>query len=290
MAERRGRWTLLEVLEWTRGHFAAKGVENPRLDAEVLLAHVLETERVMLYARFDQPMAPDELAKMRQLVARRAAGVPVAHLVGRREFWSLDLVVTADVLVPRPETEELAVRLIDSAFAQNAGDRLADIGTGSGCLALALAQARPQAVVYGSDIDSDALSLAAENARQTGLQARVRWLQGDLLQPFAPRSLHAVVSNPPYVCEAEYRRLPLHIRGREPRRALCAGSDGLAALRPLIAGAAETLTPGGRIALEIGEDQGPAVAGLLQQAGFRSIEIARDLAGRTRFALARRPC
>lgn len=287
MAERRGRWTLLEVLEWTRGHFAAKGVENPRLDAEVLLAHVLETERVMLYARFDQPMAPDELAKMRQLVARRAAGVPVAHLVGRREFWSLDLVVTADVLVPRPETEvlvEVARRRRSDA------QRIIDVGTGSGAALFALLSELPEARGFGTEVSPPAAGVARENAARLGLADRAEIVLGHLLEPLPPQALPAelVVANLPYIPSRALGGLAREVRDHEPRLALDGGPDGLELIRELLPGAREALGEDGVLVLEADPEQAPALRELLEDAGFEDVETARDLAGRDRVTSARR--
>jgi release factor glutamine methyltransferase len=287
MAERRGRWTLLEVLEWTRGHFAAKGVENPRLDAEVLLAHVLETERVMLYARFDQPMAPDELAKMRQLVARRAAGVPVAHLVGRREFWSLDLVVTADVLVPRPETEvlvEVARRRRSDA------QRIIDVGTGSGAALFALLSELPEARGFGTEVSPPAAGVARENAARLGLADRAEIVLGHLLEPLPPQALPAelVVANLPYIPSRALGGLAREVRDHEPHLALDGGADGLELIRELLPGAREALGEDGVLVLEADPEQAPALRELLEDAGFEDVETARDLAGRDRVTSARR--
>ena len=160
------RWTILEVLDWTRGHFEAKGIGSARLDAEIIIAHALNLQRVMLYARFDQPLKPDELTAIREMVARRAKHEPMAHLLGKREFWSLDLEVTADTLIPRPDTETL-VELALEKMAADAG--FVDVGTGSGCIALALASERKEAPGYATDVSEAALTVARRNAESLEL-------------------------------------------------------------------------------------------------------------------------
>jgi release factor glutamine methyltransferase len=276
-------WTILRVLQWTQGRFTERGLATPRLDAEVLLAEVLGRDRVGLYTHFDQPLAPDELAAYRELIKRRLAGEPVAYLVGRREFRSLELRVDARVLVPRPETETL----VDVALARLPdGGRALDVGTGSGAIALALKAARPSAEVVAVDRSAAAAEVARKNAERLGLAVDVR--VGDLLAPAQGAPFDVIASNPPYIATADLPSLPEEVR-REPREALDGGADGLAIIRRLIAEAPPLLAPSGTLAMEVGAGQAPAVARLFADAaGWAPAELTRDLAGIERVVAAAR--
>jgi release factor glutamine methyltransferase len=280
-------WTVLELLRWTQGHFAGRGIETARLDAECLLAHALGVERLRLYVDFDKPVGEAERAAFRELVRRRAGErIPVAHLVGLREFWSLPLRVTPDVLVPRPETETLVTAGLD-LVAGAASPRVLDLGTGSGAVALALARELPGARVTATDTSAAALKLAQENAERLDLAERIRFLEGDWLEPVVTERFDLVVSNPPYVAEAERPRLAPEL-AHEPPGALFAGPDGLAALRRLTAGVGSVLEPRGAVAFELDPRQAAAVAGWLRDAGFAEVAVHRDLAGRPRVVSGRR--
>ncbi|HKA91261.1 MAG TPA: peptide chain release factor N(5)-glutamine methyltransferase [Haliangiales bacterium] len=269
-------WTPLKVLAWTTGKFAERGIGSARLDAEVLLAHALGTSRVGLYTGFDKPLQEEELAAYRELVRRRLAGEPVAYLVGQKEFWSLPLRVDPRVLIPRQDTEtlvEVALRRAPSAA------RIADVATGSGAVALALAKERPGAMVVATDVSEDALAVARANAGALGLA--VRFVAGDLLAPLAGERFDLVVGNPPYVPSGDLAGLAPEV-GREPRAALDGGPDGLALVRRLVAAAPAALADGGVLALEHGFDQGEAVRALFAAAGLADVETARDLGGNER--------
>jgi release factor glutamine methyltransferase len=280
-------WTVLELLRWTTGHFAGRGIESARLDAECLLAHALGTSRLALYLEYDKPVLPQERTAFRELVRRRGAErVPVAQLVGRKEFWSLPLAVTSAVLTPRPETETLVEAVLARLPDAEGEYRILDIGTGAGPIALALAHERPKASVVATDVSPAALQIAAENADQLRLSDRVRFAEGRLFDPVAGERFDAVVSNPPYLARgAEVGPELAH----EPAEALFAGEDGLEVLRPLAAGAHDALREGGWVAMEIDPGQAEVVAALLAEAGLEGIEILRDLARRPRVAVARRP-
>jgi len=282
-------WTVLELLRWTTDYFQAHGVETPRLDAEVLLAHVLSSERLRLYLDFEKPVEAAERARYRELVKRRAGErVPVALLVGQREFWSLPLRVCSDVLVPRPETEtlvEAALRLLPDVEAES---RILDLGTGSGAIALALAKERPKALVTATDLSAAALAVAQENALALGLSARLRLLAGDGFLPVAGERFDLIVSNPPYVAEDEAESLPPELR-HEPREALFSGADGTQMLRLIVAEAPGYLAPGGALAVEIAPAQAEAVAAWMRRAGFQDVEVQRDLADRPRVVAGLRP-
>jgi release factor glutamine methyltransferase len=268
-------WTPLKVLSWTAAKFGERGIGSARLDAELLLAHVLRTSRVGLYTAFDKPLEEAELAAFRELIRRRLAGEPIAYLTGAQEFWSLPLRVDPRVLVPRRDTEtlvEVALRRAPGAA------RIADVGTGSGAVALALAKERPGAEILATDASDDALAVARANSEALGLPLRL--LTGDLLAPLAG-AFDLIVSNPPYVPTGDLAGLPPEVR-REPRGALDGGRDGLDVLRRLVAGAPPLLAAGGVLAVEHGFDQGVPVRALFAAAGFEAVESARDLGGHER--------
>ena len=277
-------WTILSVLQWTEQRFRERGVGTPRLDAQLLLAQVLGRDRVYLYAHFDQPLAPDELAAYRGLIQRRLGGEPVAYLVGKKEFRSLELAVDARVLVPRPDSETL----VDVALALLPADgaRVVDVGTGSGAIALAIKKERPDAEVLAVDRSTDAATVARDNATRLGLAVEV--VEGDLLAPVAARAPFSLVaSNPPYIPSADIAALAVEVR-KEPRAALDGGADGLVVIRRLIAEAPPLLTAGGALALEVGEGQAPAVAALFAADGrWAAATVTKDLAGIERVVAAR---
>jgi release factor glutamine methyltransferase len=282
-------WRVIDLLRWTTEHFAARGIASPRLDAEVLLAHALGCPRLALYVEFEKPVTPEERARFREAVRRRGSErVPVSQLVGRREFWSLPLRVTREVLTPRPETETLVEAALELLPDREGEVRVLDVGTGSGAVALALAGERPKAHVTGSDISHPALQIARENADALQLSDRVRLLEGDLFAPVAGEAFDLIVSNPPYLARAEAEGLPPELV-HEPEVALFGGEDGLAVLRPLVAGVLAHLVPGGGFAVEVDPRQAPEVAEACREAGLVAVETRRDLAGRPRVVAARRP-
>jgi release factor glutamine methyltransferase len=282
-------WTVLELLRWTADHFGSRGIETPRLDAECLLAHALGTSRMRLYLDFDKPVTEAERGVFRELVRRRAGErVPVALLVGEKEFWSLPLRVTPDVLVPRPETETLVAAALDLVPARDHPWRVLDLGTGSGAIALAIARERPAAVITATDISQEALKIAQQNAETLGMAGRIRLRQGDGPDPMWGEAFDLVVSNPPYVGERERAGLAPEL-SHEPALALFAGEDGLAVLHRWIDAAPRLLVPGGGLALEHGPDQSGAVVERCQRVGLTQPVTHRDLGGRLRVVTARRP-
>lgn len=284
---RQQTWTILEVLRWTVGRFEKHGVESARLDAELLAAQAFGLSRVELYMHFDRPLVEQELAGYRELVRRRLAGEPVAYIVGRKEFWSLDLHVDARVLVPRPDTETLveqALALLQAMPQRESGLRIADVGTGSGALALALKKERPDDEVFAVDVSPDALAVAHDNADRLGLA--IAFLDGDLVRPLAGLApFDLVVSNPPYIASADIAGLPAEVRC-EPILALDGGGDGLDVVRRLVAETLNVLAPGGALAMEIGAGQAAEVAGIFHRAGYAGAGTRRDLAGIDRVSYA----
>ena len=250
---------------------------TPGLDAELLLAHALGTGRAGLRSHPERTAAADAAARFFELIERRGAGEPVAYILGHREFWTIDLSVSPAVLVPRPETELLVERAL--ALHPGAEARVADLGTGSGAIALALASERPRWQIVASDLSAEALAVARANAQALGL-ARVALVQGDWLGCLRG-TFHLLVSNPPYVA-AEDPALSQPALMREPRLALVAAQGGLAALLNIIRDAPDHLEPGGWLLLEHGATQSAAVAGALVARGFAQVRSHRDLAGRER--------
>jgi len=275
--------TIGEVLQRTRAYLQERGCDTPRLDAEVLLAHTLSTERLNLYLEHDKPLSTEEADSYRDLVRRRARREPVAYITGRREFWSLSLAVGPGVLIPRPETETLVQAALDAAAALGGDEppRILDVGTGSGAVALALAHELAQARVLAVDVSEEALAFARLNAEALGLDEHVELRPGDLtagLEALPPFDL--VVTNPPYVDEADWEGLAPEIREHEPRDALDGGPGGLRVLARLAAEAPAVLRGGGRLFTEIGQGQREGVEALFRRAGgWRFLGIHRDLAG-----------
>lgn len=285
-------WTVGRLLTWTTGWLGARGSESPRLDAEVLLASVRGCPRIALYTAFDEPVPEPQRARFRELVRRRGAGEPVAYLVGSREFFSLPLVVNPSVLIPRPETEALVVRVIDlcreAAAAEPAeGLRILDVGTGSGAIAIAVAKHVPTARLVAGDISAEAIDVARGNAERLGVADRIEFVIGDLVPPGGPWDV--VVSNPPYVREDEFDALPPDVRLFEPRSALVSGPSGVEIVERLAAAAAGALVPGGRLLIEIGPAVAAAAEAVLAASGHLVPEpTLKDLAGLPRIVQARR--
>ncbi len=257
---------------------------DARRDAELLLMHVLNVDRAWLYAHADDHIAEKNLAQFRDLIVRRETGEPLAYLTGRREFWSLNLGVTAAVLIPRPETE-LLVELSLQRIAQHENVEIADLGTGSGAIALALASERPQARVLATDASAAALAVARGNAQHLGLR-NIEFAQGNWCAALDERRFAAIVSNPPYIVASDAHLWQGDLRF-EPLAALASGVDGLDAIRIIARDARPHLQPRGCLLLEHGHDQGAAVREILGAHGFAEIFTARDLEGRDRVSGAR---
>jgi len=260
-------------------------VDEARLDAELLLAHTLPLNRAAILAQPDRPLTPKELTRFRDLVARRVAREPLPYITGHREFFDLDFAVDARVLIPRPETELLVEHALCIAPSVPRPLEIADVGAGSGAIAVTLAVHLPHATVYALDDSAGALAVTAENARRHNVAGRVHCRQGDLLAPL-PGPVNLLVANLPYVTTGEWEELPPEIRDYEPRAALDGGPDGLDAMRRLLAAAGPYLHPGGALLLEIGASQGAAVTALAR--GFFSaadVQLHRDYAGLDRLVI-----
>jgi release factor glutamine methyltransferase len=286
-------WTIGRLLKWTTDFFKQHSFDNPRLDAEVLLAHVLKCERIQLYTSFDREADEAERLAYRELVRQRAEGMPVAYLVGHREFFSLSFEVTPDVLIPRPETEHLVTELLDRVSeTRNRNDEisLVDVGTGSGAIAISLAKHLPQARITAVDVSLAALQVARRNSERHAVADRLEFLEGDLLASLSPGvDFDFVVSNPPYVTEAEYEQLDPQVREREPRMALVGGQTGMDIIDRLVTQSAERLRPAGWLLFEISPMiESAARQRLADQNEFEAPRVTKDLAGLARVVQARR--
>ena len=273
---------LLEVLRGTERYLADRGVENPRLNAEHLLAHALGLKRMELYLQFDRPLTEAERAPLRDLVKRRGAREPLQHVLGTAEFHGRTFACDKRALVPRPETEQLVELALELAKA-HAAPTLLDIGTGSGVIALTLALEIPSATIHATDLSPDALALAAENAARHAITGRVTFHQADLLPPGAAK-FDLIIANLPYIPADEIAALSPEVR-HDPHAALDGGPDGLDLIRRLIDTAPDRLAPGGALLLEIGAGQADAVNALLSARKFRDISVRPDYQNIPRFAV-----
>ena len=269
-----------------RGLLMEATARLPREDAEPLLLHVLERDRAWLFAHADDPVPAATAAACRSLVQRRIDGEPVAYLTGHRGFWTLDLETGPDTLIPRPETE-LLVELALARLDPHEPARVADLGTGTGAIALAIASERPAAAVIATDVAKATLAVAVRNAERNRI-GNVWFRRGDWCQALGHDRFDLIASNPPYIAEGDPHLSEGDLR-HEPARALASGADGLDAIRVLAATAPARLVPGGWLLLEHGHDQGAAVRALLEQAGLVAVETARDLEQRERVSFGRLP-
>jgi release factor glutamine methyltransferase len=282
-------WTILKLLQWTTTYFKAQGIESPRMDAELLLAFALGLERIDLYLRHDQPLNQEELNRFRKLVKRRKAHEPVAYIIGKKEFWTLELAVGPEVLIPRPETE-CAVEAILAFLKTYAGPkerRFLDLGTGSGAIALAIAQSCPEDRVMAVERSGGALAVARRNCWRHDLQERVHLVAGNWLDIFSIHKARfdVIVSNPPYISSHQIAALQPEIVGYEPRLALDGGPDGLDCLGQIIRQAPSFLKAGGALFLEIGHDQYAAVCRMASSCGvYRDMTCRPDYSGLDRVA------
>jgi len=282
------KWTILKILRWTTSYLTSHNTDSPRLDAEILLGHTLGLERPELYMQYDLPLCGDELARFKSLIIRRANREPTAYIVGMKGFWSLELAVTGDVLIPRPETEHLvesALSLIPGELSEAFSKRILDMGTGSGDIVLALASERPGHLFFASDRSAKAIDVARKNAARISLADTIRFFSGDWFAPLnrKGKGFDMILSNPPYIPTGEIRQLRPEIREYEPVAALDGGKDGLACIRHIIRSAPAYLVPGGYLLLEIGHDQKASVRKIASDAGpYENIVFSKDYGGHDR--------
>ncbi len=284
-------WTVQKILQWTTGFLSQKGVESPRLEAELLLAYARKCARIKLYTDFETLLTEVERATMRELVKRRAQREPLAYLTGRREFYGRDFAVGPGVLVPRPETETLVDVCLD-LIPKDQAIRVCEVGFGSGCICVTLAKQRPKLTLVASDLSEAAMSFASRNVADHHVEKQVSLVAGDAFEPVRALSAElfdGIVSNPPYIREDELAGLAPEVAQHEPREALVSGTDGLHLIRTLIADAPTMLTPGGWMALEVDPSQCEPVGRLFESAGFEGVKVRKDLSGDGRIVSARLP-
>jgi len=270
-------WTIDAVLKWATDDFRSRGIDKPLLDAQVLLSHALSVSRTQLVIDAKKPLAPDELARFREMVRRRRAREPVAYLLGVREFYGRPFRVDKRVLVPRPDTEALVDVALARTEARSLSMRALDLCTGSGCVAITLARQRPTARVHATDISDEALAVARDNALRLGAY-NVSFARGDLFEavPASLAPFDVITANPPYIASGEIDTLDKDVRDFEPRLALDGGNDGLAVVRRIVDGAPGLLDAGGTLAVEVGAGEADATALLFESRGFRRVAITRD--------------
>ncbi len=287
-------WTVKRLLEWTTDYLKKNGRQSARLEAEILLAAALSCQRIELYTNFETEPPEDKRALFRDYVKRRAAGEPVAYLVGHKEFYSLSFHVDRNTLIPRPETEQLVVESLDWIKARQTAQpgftpKICDVGTGSGAVAVAIAHALKKAKRSGSitavDLSEPALELAKKNGEKHHVQDRIDWGLSDLMEK-AAGPFDLVVSNPPYVSESEFERLDPEVKDYEPKSALLAGPDGTEIIQRLLPQAHAKLSDGGRILIELSPMIAEAVVPLLDAASWKNVKLLKDLAGLNRIVSA----
>ena len=286
-------WTIQKLLNWITQYLTDKGIDSPRLGAELLLSQVLGLKRIELYTKFDKIVAGQELDKLHDLVKRAGQNEPVAYLTGRTEFYSLELNITGDCMIPRPETELLVQRAIEFLRTRTGIQFVCDLCTGSGCIAVAIAKNFPNSRIIATDISSAALTVAAGNVEKHRLKEQIKLLCGDLFEPLIRHldvdKFDLIVCNPPYVSAAEYEKLDKNVKDYEPKIALFAGDDGMNAYQRIIEKANQFLKTGAALMLEIGYAQGSAIVSLLEQTGaFNEIKIEKDVHDNDRIVIARK--
>lgn len=278
-------WTISSLLNWTVNYFKSKNIQSARLDAEVLLSHVLRQERIYLYVHFDEPMEQNELSKFRECVKKRAQHVPIAYIIGEREFMGLPFKVTKDTLIPRPDTEILVENVLNNVDKDKEIE-IVDIGTGSGAIILSLLVNLPKAQGKTVDISSKAIEVAKENAVNLQVNDRCEFFVGDLFAPLNDSKFDVIVSNPPYIPQKDIATLEDDVKEYEPVSALTDGGDGLSYYRRLLSEGKAYIKENGFIALEIGIYQSEDVKQIAMDNGWKNIKIIKDYAGIDRVVLA----
>ncbi|OHB57779.1 MAG: protein-(glutamine-N5) methyltransferase, release factor-specific [Planctomycetes bacterium RBG_13_44_8b] len=294
-------WTIQKLLNWVVEYFTNNGIESPRLSAELLLSHVLDLKRIELYTQFDKLVTNKQLDLLHDLVKRAGLHEPVAYLTGKTEFYSLQLQVSPDCMIPRPETELLVERTIEflrlrsgiqlAGAEPSAAQFVCDLCTGCGCIAVAIARNFRDARIIATDISVAALRIAAANVEKHRLKDRIELLQGDLFEPIVPQldvsGFDLIVCNPPYVSSAEFENLDKNVRDYEPRLALFAGEDGLDIYKRICEKVDKFLKPGAALMLEIGYARGQAIKEMLEKTGiFADIKVEKDYDKNDRIAIA----
>ena len=285
------QWTILDVLTWTAEYFSTYHIDAPRLTAEILLAETIGVDRIELYVRFEQPLTEDERNRFRELVKRRIRREPTAYILGRKDFWTIGLEVTPDVLIPRPETEflvETAIERIDENHTPLM--RIFDMGTGSGAIAISLASCRTSPVFFASDSSPAALRVASRNAVSNGVDGRIHFFASRWFDAVSKNAgFDMIVSNPPYIPSPRIAELEPEVRDFEPAAALDGGGDGLRDIAFLINEAPEYLRPSGMLLLEVGHDQKAAVEALAIRAqAFGDVFFRKDYGGHHRVAILKK--
>lgn len=283
-------WTILNTLQWTTDFFSTHGIENPRSDAEVLLAHALACERIDLYLNHDQPLQAEELSRFKKLIQRRCRREPVAYIRGIKEFWSLEFIVTPDVLIPRPETEGLVEAALRHCCERDSIDVL-ELGTGSGIISVSLAHERPRWRFWALDISEKAITIARLNARKHASADRIAFMVGHWFEAIGghKKSFDLIVSNPPYIARDVLPTLEPDVHDYEPSQSLNGGPEGLDCIAHIINTASGYMKPGGRLLIEIGYDQGEAAQELGRACGaYDHINVDKDFSGHDRLVRLRK--
>jgi len=280
-------WTVQRLLKWTEEYLEKRGISSPRWEAEQLLAHLIDANRLDLYLDPHRPLLPQELTTFKDLVKRRTQGEPLQYITGRQGFWKHEFRVEPGVLIPRSDSEVLVQATLEG-LKKIECPRILDVGTGTGCLIISILADLPKARGVATDIGTQALRLARGNATRIKVQDRLSFVLGDLLTPFKEEAFHAIISNPPYVAEEEWDSLPKEVRDKEPPQALKGGKEGLFYLGRLIAQGWRHLLPGGFLIMEIGWQQMDKVMDLFKGKPYTGIEFFSDLGGRDRMVLGRR--
>jgi release factor glutamine methyltransferase len=286
-------WTIQKLLNWTAEYLSNKGIDSPRLSAELLLSHVVGLKRIELYTQFDKAVTKQQLDELHNLTERAGRHEPIAYLTGKTEFYFLELQVSPDCMIPRPETELLVERSIEFLRARGRQQSVCDLCTGCGCIAIAIARNCPDANIIATDISDAALAVAAKNIEKYQLKDRIKLLCGDLFEPLVPQldieKFDLIVCNPPYVSAPEFEKLDRNIKDYEPKLALFAGADGLDVYRRIIETADSFLKADAALMLEIGYAQGQAVRQLLEKANcFADITIEKDQHNNDRIVTAKK--
>jgi release factor glutamine methyltransferase len=280
--------TVLEVIQRSTEFLAKKEVDSPRLQVELLLAHVLKMPRMKLYLNFDRTLQPAELDALREMVKRRGNREPLQHIVGSTSFCGLEIAVNRHVLIPRPETELLAERAWKfAATVTGSAPKVLDLCTGSGCLAIAVAENCAKAEIYATDISPEALAVARDNASRNNLSSRVQFFEGDCFAPLPEKiQFDLIVSNPPYIPSSEIETLQTEVRDHDPRLALDGGADGLEFYRKIAGEAKRFLSANAQIMLEFGDGQATAIRGIFETQGWNVLGVEQDFTGKERMLIA----